>query len=47
MTSARRATPWLLQIKRVEALREPAIDRSEKLAGIPLALVTPEPRLRA
>jgi hypothetical protein len=30
----------LLQIKRVEALGEPAIDRSEKIAGlIPLVLI--------
>ena len=35
----------LFQIERVEALGEPAVDRSEKLAGlIPLALIAPEPR---
>jgi hypothetical protein len=35
----------LLQIERVEAFGEPAVDRSEKLTGLtPLALVTPEPR---
>src|ERR1700722_10363125 len=35
----------LLQIKRVEAFTEPAVDRSEKIAGrIPLALIAPEPR---
>ena len=35
----------LLQIERVEAFGEPAVDRSEKLAGlIPLALIAPEPR---
>ena len=35
----------LLQIERVEAFGEPAIDRSEKLAGlIPLALVAPPSR---
>src|SRR5208282_393997 len=35
----------LLQIERVEPLREPAIDRSENVASlIPLALVAPEPR---
>jgi hypothetical protein len=37
--------PGLLQIKRVEAFGEPAVDRSEKLASlIPLPLVAPEPR---
>ena len=35
----------LLQIERVEAFGEPAVDRSEKIAGlIPLALIAPEPR---
>ena len=35
----------LLQIERVEAFGEPAVDRSEKFAGlIPLALIAPEPR---
>jgi hypothetical protein len=35
----------LLQIARVEAFSEPAVDRSEKIAGfIPLPLITPEPR---
>ena len=35
----------LLQIERVKAFGEPAVDRSEKLAGlIPLALIAPEPR---
>ncbi len=34
----------LLQVERVEALGEPAIDRSEKIAGlIPLSLIAPEP----
>jgi hypothetical protein len=33
----------LLQIARVEALGEPSVDRSEKLAGlIPLTLIAPE-----
>ena len=35
----------LLQIERVEAFGEPAVDRSKKLAGrIPLALIAPQPR---
>jgi hypothetical protein len=35
----------LFQIERVEAFGEPAIDRSEKIAGlIPLALIAPERR---
>src|SRR6202011_2667776 len=35
----------LIQIERVEALGEPAVDRSENAASrIPLALVVPEPR---
>jgi hypothetical protein len=35
----------LLQIERVEALGEPAVNGSEKIAGlIPLALIMPEPR---
>ena len=35
----------LLQIERVEAFGEPAIDWGEKIAGlIPLALIAPEPR---
>ena len=35
----------LLQIERVEALGEPAVDRCEQIASlIPLALITPEPR---
>jgi hypothetical protein len=35
----------LLQIERVEALGEPAVDRREQIAGlIPLALITPQPR---
>ena len=35
----------LLQIERVEALGEPAVDRSEKIAGlIALALIALEPR---
>ena len=35
----------LLQIERVEAFGEPAVDRSEQLEGLsPLALVAPEPR---
>ena len=34
-----------LQIERVEAFGEPAIDRSEKRAGrIPFALIAPQPR---
>jgi hypothetical protein len=38
----------LFQIERVEAFGEPAVDRSEKLAGLLLlALVAPEPRARA
>ena len=38
----RRAT--LLQIAPVEAFGKPAVDRSEKLATIPLVLIAPEPR---
>ena len=35
----------LIQIERLEALGEPAVDRGEKLAGLlPLALIAPEPR---
>jgi hypothetical protein len=35
----------LLQIDRVEAFGEPAVDRSEKIAGLlPLALIAVEPR---
>ena len=35
----------LLQVKRVETLGEPAIDRSEKIARlIPLTLIAPQPR---
>ena len=35
----------LFQVERVEALREPAVDRREKLASlIPLALVAPPSR---
>jgi tetratricopeptide (TPR) repeat protein len=35
----------LFQIERVEALGEPAVDRSEQIVGlIPLALMAPEPR---
>ena len=35
----------LLKIARVEALGEPAIDRSDKIAGLLLlALITPKPR---
>ena len=35
----------LFQIERVEAFGEPAVDRSEKIAGlIPLPLIAPEPR---
>jgi hypothetical protein len=35
----------LIQIERLEALGEPAVDRGEKLAGLlPLALISPEPR---
>jgi hypothetical protein len=35
----------LFQIERVEAFGEPAIDRSEKIAGvIPLGLIAPQPR---
>ena len=35
----------LLQIERVEAFGEPAVDRSENFSGlIPLALIVPEPR---
>ena len=34
----------LLQIERIKALGEPAVDRSEKIAGLlPLALIAPEP----
>jgi hypothetical protein len=34
----------LLQIERVEALGEPAVDRREKIAGLlSLALITPQP----
>ena len=43
--TTRQAAPSPLQIERVEALGEPAVDRSEKIAGlIPLALIAPEPR---
>ena len=36
----------LFQIERVEAFGEPAIDRSEKIAGvIPLGLIAPQPRM--
>jgi hypothetical protein len=35
----------LLEVERVEAFGEPAVDRGEKIAGrVPLALVAPEPR---
>jgi len=35
----------LLQVERIEALGEPAVDRSEKVPGlIPLALMAPQPR---
>ena len=35
----------LLQIARIEALGEPAVDRSEKFASsLPFSLITPEPR---
>ena len=35
----------LFQIERVEAFGEPAVDRSEQIAGLlPLALIAPEPR---
>jgi hypothetical protein len=35
----------LFQIERVEALGEPAVDRSENIASLlPLALVAPQPR---
>ena len=35
----------VLQIERIEAFGEPAIDRSEQFTGfIPLALIAPEPR---
>ena len=35
----------LLQIERIKPFGEPAVDRSEKFAGlIPLALIAPEPR---
>jgi hypothetical protein len=35
----------LFQIERVEAFGEPAVDWSEKIAGlVPLALIAPEPR---
>jgi len=35
----------LLQIERVEAFGEPAVDRSEEIVGLlPLALIAPEPR---
>jgi hypothetical protein len=34
----------MLQVERVEAFSEPAIDRSEKIAGLlPFALITPQP----
>jgi hypothetical protein len=36
----------LFQIEHVEAFGEPAIDRSEKIAGvIPLGLIAPQPRM--
>jgi hypothetical protein len=35
----------LLQVERVEAFGEPAVDRREKIAGLVLlALIAPEPR---
>jgi hypothetical protein len=38
----------VLQIARVEALGEPAVDRSEQITGlIPLALIAPEPQWQA
>src|SRR4029077_5302880 len=44
-TTAFRAIFSLLQIARVEAFGEPAVDRSEKIASlIPLTLIAPEPR---
>src|SRR6188472_1076129 len=37
--------PGLLQVERIETLGEPAVDRSEKVAGLlPLALLAPQPR---
>ena len=43
--SAHRATPWPPSDRACRSLREPAVDRSEKLAGLlPLALIAPEPR---
>ena len=45
MTPTPPTMPSLLQIERVKAFGEPAVDRSEKIAGlIPLALIAPEPR---
>jgi hypothetical protein len=35
----------LLQVERIEAFGEPAVDRCEKIVGlVPLALITPEVR---
>jgi hypothetical protein len=35
----------MLQVKRIEALREPTVDRVEKIAGLLLlALITPQTR---
>jgi hypothetical protein len=43
--SAHRATLWPPSDRACRSLREPAVDRSEKLAGLlPLALIAPEPR---
>src|SRR6516225_2053261 len=45
MRSVRQQIFGLLEIARVEAFAEPAVGRSEKLAGlIPLALIAPQPR---
>jgi hypothetical protein len=34
----------LLQVERIEALGEPAVDRSKKVAGL-IALIAPQPQL--
>jgi hypothetical protein len=40
-----RATPWPLSDRSCRTLREPAVDRSEKIASlIALTLIAPEPR---
>lgn len=45
MTPAHQGEPCLFQVKRVEALREPAVDGREKIAGLlSLILIAPQPR---